>query len=262
MMTHNIITLLTDFGWQDVYVGVMKGAIARINSQLQVIDLTHDIPPQDIAAARFCLSNAYPYFPPQTVHVAVVDPGVGSKRRGVAIQFSGGFIVCPDNGLCSGILETTSVIAAVELNNPQYWRSPNPSHTFHGRDIFAPVGAHLATGVPLAELGDAIAPESLIRLPLPELQIKDTEIAGCIQYIDRFGNSISNIRGDRLEGESWLVTVADKTIRLATTYSDVAPGEVLALVGSHGWLEVAVNSGNAAQQLSLQVGSELKIKKQ
>jgi hypothetical protein len=158
-------------------------------------------------------------------------------------------------------LETTSVIAAVELNNPQYWRSPYPSHTFHGRDIFAPVGAHLTTGVPLAELGDAIAPESLIRLPLPELQIKDTEIVGCIQYIDYFGNSISNIRGDRLKGESWLVTVADKTIRLATTYSDVASGELLALVGSHGWLEVAVNGGNAATQLSLGIGKELTVKK-
>ena len=269
-MTRNIITLLTDFGEQDVYVGVMKGAIACINPELKVIDLTHNIPPQNIAAARFCLLDAYPYFPPQTVHVAVVDPEVGSHRRGIALEFPGGFIVCPDNGLCSGIIEKTSIIEAVELTNTRYWRSPIPSNTFHGRDIFAPVGAHLATGIPLKEVGNQIPPDSLVKLPLPKLKIKDREIMGCIQYIDHFGNLITNIPGDleeirfaaRFKNLSWVAIIADKNIKFATTYSDVPVGQILALVGSHGWVEIAVNSGNALEQFSssIQVGSELTIK--
>ncbi|MCY7320267.1 MAG: SAM-dependent chlorinase/fluorinase, partial [Phormidesmis sp. CAN_BIN36] len=131
-----ILTLLSDFGLSDVYVAVMKGAIAQINSALTVIDLTHQVLPQDIATARFHLMNAYPYFPAGTVHVAVVDPGVGSLRRAIAIQLESGFLVAPDNGLVSGVLSQNSAIAAVELTNPFYWRTASPSTTFHGRGGF------------------------------------------------------------------------------------------------------------------------------
>jgi len=141
MAEHRLITLLSDFGLKDVYVGVMKGVIAQINPGLTVVDLTHQIPPQNIAAARFNLMNAYLYFPVGTVHVAVVDPGVGSHRRGIALQIDAGFLVGPDNGLFSGVVHQTGVIAAVELTNAQYWWTPTPSTTFHGRDIFAAVGA-------------------------------------------------------------------------------------------------------------------------
>jgi S-adenosylmethionine hydrolase len=147
MSENKLITLLSDFGLSDVYVGVMKGVIAQINPALTVVDLTHQIPPQNIAAGRFSLMNAYPYFPGGTVHIAVVDPGVGSRRRGVAIQLDAGFLVGPDNGLFSGVLSENPVVAAVELTNPQYWRTLSPSTTFHGRDIFAAVGAHLASGI-------------------------------------------------------------------------------------------------------------------
>ena len=251
MVKNSIITLLTDFGDRDVYVGVMKGAIATINPQLSVIDLTHQIPPQNLLAARFALLNAYPYFPPQTVHVVVVDPGVGSHRRGIAIQLEQGYLVCPDNGICSGLLDAERVVTAVELTNAQYWRVANPSYTFHGRDIFAPVGAHLASGVLLSELGRTIAVDSLTRLDLPPVTIKPSKIAGCIQYIDRFGNLITDIPADLVRGKSWRVIIANITIDSGKTYSQVNLGENIAIVGSHGWIEIAVNGGNAQAQLNL-----------
>ena len=251
MTSSKIVTLLTDFGERDVYVGVMKGAIALINPQLSVIDLTHQIPPQNILAARFALLNAYPYFPPQTVHVAVVDPGVGSRRRGIALQLTKGYLVCPDNGLCSGILDLDSIVTAVELTNSQYWRVSDPSYTFHGRDIFAPVGAHLANGVPLNQLGKEIDPTSLVKLNLPALEHKQQQVTGYIQYIDHFGNLITNIPGNLVQGKSWRININDLTITSGKTYSDVSPGDTITLVASHNWIEIAVNNGNAAEKLKL-----------
>ena len=247
------ITLLTDFGNKDVYVGVMKGVIAAIAPNASVIDLTHEIPPQDLIAARFALMNAYLYFPDDTVHVAVVDPGVGSDRRSIAIQTSNGFLVGADNGLFGGILERDRAIAAVELSNPRYWRTSNPSTTFHGRDIFAPVGAHLAAGVDLKDLGQEIAVNSLVRLSLPEIAIDGERITGCIQYIDVFGNLITNIPQQNLPSNPQ-VTVKKRSIRWGTTYSDAKERELIAFVGSHGFLEIAANRGNARQKLKASVG--------
>ena len=261
MMTREkILTLLTDFGLQDVYVAVMKGAIASINPNIQVIDLTHEIPAQNIAAARFCLLNAHGYFPQNTVHVAVVDPGVGSHRRGIAIQYDRGWLVGADNGLFGGILAQSSIIKAVELTNSQYWRVPNPSNTFHGRDIFAPVGAHLANGVALTELGRAIDPDSLVQLPLPELIVKEQEIIGCIQYIDHFGNLITNIAAELVASKSWSVIANQQEISCGKTYSNVTVGEIVALVGSHGWIEIAVRNGSAREKLQSDWGDEVIVK--
>lgn len=248
---NRLITLLSDFGLEDVYVGVMKGTIARINPSLKTIDLTHQIPPQNLAAGRFALMEAVPYFPDETVHVAVVDPGVGSRRRGVAIQFASGYLVGPDNGLFSGILSLFPIITAVELTNPKYWRTENPSKTFHGRDIFAPVGAYLASGVAITELGNKIDSDSWVQLPMPQLQVTEREIFGCVQYIDRFGNLITNIPATAVEGKSWSVRVGDLSIASQETYSDVAIGEIVALIASHGWVEIAVNSGDAKSRLQL-----------
>ena len=259
MSDDRIISLLTDFGDRDPYVGIMKGAIATINSRLKTIDLTHQIPPQNLLAARFALLNAYPYFPPQTVHVAVVDPGVGSKRRGIAIELNNGYLVCPDNGLCSGVLELDKAIAAVELTNPQYWLGTNPSYTFHGRDIFAPVGAHLATGVSLEDLGEAIELESIVKLNLPSLETDRHSITGCIQYVDRFGNLITNIHNSVLEGKSWQIIV-NREIDSGQTYSDVDLGQAITLIGSHGWVEIAVNGGSAAAQLQLSYKDTVRVK--
>ncbi|HEY9666886.1 MAG TPA: SAM-dependent chlorinase/fluorinase [Coleofasciculaceae cyanobacterium] len=259
MSEHRAIALLSDFGLKDVYVGVMKGVIAQINPHLTVVDLTHQIPRQNIAAARFSLMNAYAYFPQGTVYVAVVDPGVGSQRRGIAIQTDAGFLVGPDNGLFSGVLAQTRVIAAVELTNSKYWLTSTPSTTFHGRDIFAPVGAHLASGVPIAQLGESIDSKTLVSLSIPERTLTASTIVGCIQYIDYFGNLVTNIPAADVQEKTWLVAVGNYIIPNSQTYSDRPLGEVVALIGSHGWVEIAVNGGSAQQELQLDWGASVQV---
>lgn len=258
-----VLTLLTDFGLSDSYVAVMKGTIAQINPHLLVIDITHHIPPQEVTAARFQLMNAYPYFPTGTVHVAVVDPGVGSTRRAIAVQLESGYLVAPDNGLLSGVLDQYAAIAAVELTNPHYWRVSSPSHTFHGRDIFAPVGAHLTRGVPLQALGTEIDLSTIVQLPIPSPQFRQQDqsrvIEGCIQAIDHFGNLITNVLGSEVAGKRWKVRVADFTCAGKTTYSDVERGEMMALVGSHGWVEIAANHASAQARLRLAWGSSVQV---
>jgi S-adenosyl-L-methionine hydrolase (adenosine-forming) len=254
-----LVTLLTDFGLRDAYGAIVKGAIAQVNPGLQIIDLTHQIPPQDVATARFQLMNAYPYFPEGTVHVAIVDPGVGSRRRAIAVQLESGFLVSPDNGLVSGVLSQNRAIAAVELTHTRYWRVASPSLTFHGRDIFATVAAHLASGVPLLDLGTAIEIESIISLPIaPSLRVNHT-IRGSIQAIDHFGNLITTIPGSEVEGKVWSVKIADLMYRSSATYSDGEVGEILALVGSHGWVEIAANRDNAQMQLGVDWGSSIEV---
>ncbi|MEG3882208.1 SAM-dependent chlorinase/fluorinase [Microcoleus sp. herbarium7] len=263
MSKNRIITLLTDFGLSDVYVGVMKGTIAQINPQLKVIDITHDIPPQNIAAGRFCLMNAVAYFPLETVHIAVVDPGVGSSRRAIAIQCADFFLVGPDNGLFGGVLSRESAIASVELTNRQYWRTPQPSSTFHGRDIFAAAGAHLANGVALEELGEAIDPASLVQLQIPNCTVTATGIQGCIQYCDRFGNLITNIPNTCIQNPNWSVRISNIsdtiTIPNGKSYSDSKPGDLVAIIGSEGWVEISVNGGSAQSVLKLESGAIVQL---
>lgn len=259
MISPQLLTLLSDFGLSDIYVGVMKGVIARINPEIRVIDLTHQIPPQNIAAARFCLMSACSYFPDGTVHMAVVDPGVGSTRRAVAVEFAHGFLVAPDNGIIGGVLIQSRAIRAVELTNPQYWRVPNPSHTFHGRDIFAPCAAHLASGVPIENLGREIDIDSLAELDLPKCSYITTGAVGCIQYIDIFGNLITNIPGSYVEGKNWYITVGDIKVKGGETYNSVPVGSAIALVGSEGWVEIAINKGNAQQQLNIQLAQTVEV---
>jgi S-adenosyl-L-methionine hydrolase (adenosine-forming) len=255
-----LLTFLTDFGSEDIYVGVMRGVIATIAPTVPVIDLTHGIPPQDIATARFQWMSAYAYFPPGTVHLAVVDPGVGGSRRAIALQLPSGFLVAPDNGLVSGILERETPIAAIELNNPNYWRVPNPSYTFHGRDIFAPVAAHLANGVPLLDLGQEIDWRSLVRLPIPPVeQLTDGHWRGVIQAIDHFGNLITNLRGDWVVGKSWSVSIGDQVCPGCQTYADASPGKIMALIGSENWIEIAAFNGNAQAELAAVIGDTVKL---
>jgi S-adenosylmethionine hydrolase len=250
MIRSKILTLLSDFGDKDVYVGVMKGVIAQINPYLILIDLTHQIPAQNIAAARFCLMNAYDYFPKGTVHLAVVDPGVGSQRRAIALKLEQGYLVGPDNGIFSGITSKNQIITAIELTNPNFWRTSEPSSTFNGIDIFAPVAAHLGSGVSLQELGTEINPETVV-MDIGECWETTNGVTGYIQYIDHFGNLVSNIPASYVKDKNWCVQIAGLTILGCTAYSDVEIGEALALVGSHGWVEIAINSGNA--QIKLQV---------
>ena len=259
MPADRLITLLTDFGLDDVYVGVMKGVIAQINPALQVIDLTHQIPPQNIASAQFNLLNAYPYFPAGTVHTAVVDPGVGGNRRAIAIELEDGFLVGPDNGLFTGLIQQKSIVQAISLTNQQYWRVPEPSNTFHGRDIFAAVAAHLACDVPVAKLGEPIGPDSLVQQPIFPLKTTSSGYTGIIQHIDHFGNAITNIPESLVRDKNWSVVLHKRTIPSSQSYGSVEPGTPLALVGSHGWVELAINGGDAHFQLRLNWGDEVQL---
>lgn len=264
-MQKRVLTLLSDFGARDYYVGAMKGAIAQINPDLTVIDITHDIPAQNIVHARFVLASAFPYFPQGTVHVAVVDPGVGTHRRAVALAVGNqpedptGFLVGPDNGIFSGVLEQVPLIQAIELNSPEYWRSFQPSHTFHGRDIFAPVGAHLASGVAISQLGTEISSDTLISLNLPIPTYEAKVITGCIQTVDHFGNLITNLPETTVAHSQWTVVLGETRLAGTATYQTVAPGMPVALIGSHGYIEIAINCGNAQEQLGYQVGDAVTV---
>jgi S-adenosylmethionine hydrolase len=253
-----IITLLTDFGTRDGYVGVMKGTIAQIAPDAQVIDLTHQIPPQDVGAARFALLSSAPYFPDGTIHVAVVDPGVGTARRAIAIGSDRAYWVGPDNGIFSGGVPPEAGVTVVELQNPDYWRTPHPSATFHGRDIFAPVAAHLARGVNLRALGPEIDPADRVTLPIAAPQRRGEYWVGCIQAIDHFGNGVTNLPGSAV-GASEQVQVGSVQLPVRPTYGAGAPGQPLALVGSHGWVEIAVNGGSAQAVLGFQVGDRVQM---
>jgi hypothetical protein len=254
-----LITLLTDFGLQDSYVGTLKGVIAQIAPTATIVDLTHQIPPQNLEAARFNLTTAYPYFPVGTVHVVVVDPGVGSQRRAIALQLDRGILVGPDNGVFSGVLAEHSIGRAVELTNPRYWQTPHPSRTFHGRDIFAPVAAHLALGVDLADMGRAIDPTSLSHTALPTYQQKGNRLKGVVQYIDHFGNLITNIPAHAVAGVRWSVAIAHQRIPSQVSYAHTAPNTPLALIGSHGWVEIAINGGTADSALDLNWGDAVEV---
>ena len=254
-----LITLLTDFGYQDAYVGVMKGVIVSICQSVRILDLTHAVPPQNIAAARFTLLTAVPYFPPGTIYVVVVDPGVGTERRAIAIQTPTGYFVGPDNGVFGDVVDDWKISAVVSLTQPCYWRTPAPSKTFHGRDVFAPVAAHLAAGVPLANLGTAIPVESLVKIAIPAPTITATSAIGHVQHIDRFGNLITTLPASVVHQRLWKIHVGSVEISLGQTYGDVPLRHPLALVGSHGWLEIAVNGGSAQQRFQLTVGDAIQL---
>ncbi|MBX2864912.1 MAG: SAM-dependent chlorinase/fluorinase [Leptolyngbyaceae cyanobacterium MAG.088] len=254
-----LITLLTDFGHKDSYVGVMKGVIAGIGPHNQVIDLTHDIQPQSILGARFNLLASYSYFPAKTIHIVVVDPGVGTQRVAIAAQVSTPrghqTVVVPDNGILTGFCIT----AAVALTQTDYWLTSQPSNTFHGRDIFAPVAAHLANGVPMEKLGPSISAADLVCLDIGTATSTPIGYDGSIQYSDHFGNLITNIPGQNLRSRPWQVILGEHRLPYYRTYGQTEPGTALALIGSHGYVELAINGGSAAQILATQIGDPVKL---
>jgi S-adenosylmethionine hydrolase len=242
------IVLLTDFGTRDGYPATMRGIIAGIAPHAAVDDATHAITPGDVHAAAYVLARYARYFPPATIHLAVVDPGVGSPRRALAAQIDGQRYVAPDNGLLTRVLLRATSPHIVALEAPAYRRA-EVSATFHGRDIFAPAAAWLARGVALEELGDRIDDPVLLDLPQPERHA--AAIDGVVEYTDRFGNLITNIPVAWI-GASARVTIEGREIGpLRSTYADVVPGSALALAGSDGMLEIAVRDGSAAAVLQL-----------
>ena len=280
-----IITLTTDFGTSDVYVGLMKGVILNINPNVQIVDITHAIPPQNIHEAAFTIQAAYRYFPKGTIHVIVVDPGVGSERQAIVCQTDRAFFVCPNNGVLSYLLqdiEAEGICApeAVVIENPDYLL-PQVSNTFHGRDIFAPAAAHLSLGIPLAQIG--IPTHNLIRFPAPAICISEDILTGQIINVDSFGNLITNISENALaafllssKSNKNTVGQLDKCAmsakfeimagytslkKLNISYAESEAGEPLAIIGSFGALEIAVNMGNAQTQLGLKKGDTVIVQR-
>lgn len=256
-----IVTLITDFGWGGEYVGAVKGAVLRVNPKCQVVDLTHQVEPQNILQAAHILKNTYSFFPGGTVHLAVVDPGVGSRRKAVAVKREEHLFLSPDNGVLSGILEGNKPAFGYEIKERKYFLSP-VSDTFHGRDIFAPVAGHLSLGLDPSRLGPQI--QSLKTIDLPRPRRFKGGLTGRILWADSFGNLITNLDrreyGRELETRRFQIKGKDwKIERVYRTYSEGLPGRPMALFGSGGFLEISVNRGNARNTLGLEPGDPITI---
>ncbi len=262
-----IITLLTDFGLSDPYVGIMKGVILSTHPQAKLVDISHEVPPGDVRQAGTLLQETYAFFPPGTIHLAVVDPGVGSARRPIGLKAVGQVFVGPDNGVFSALLRGKDRCSVVHLTEKRFFLSAL-SHTFHGRDIFAPVAAHLARGVDLMQMGPPL--NDPICFDLPAVTSNDQYLRGEVTRVDRFGNLITNIPARTFEswtaGNRILLTVGRLSLEaIGRTFSDVAKGYAVAFVGSNGHLEIAVNQGRATDRLGISedqvVGAEVEVKK-
>lgn len=259
-----IVTLLSDFGLKDPYVAEMKAVIVSINSQAHIVDITHEIEKFNIRMGAFVLASAAPYFPSNTVHVAVVDPGVGTKRRPVIVETKRGLYVGPDNGLLMLAAHKVGIMKVYNIINPKYTLS-RVSRTFHGRDIFAPAAAHLATGTSPSEFGPTIRDYVFPEFVKPKA--RKGEVVGEVLYVDGFGNIISNISaedldsGDFREGDSLLVKLGLKslTLRLCSAYGAVPDSTALVIIGSSDFLEVAVNQGSASRTFKAKVGDPFHI---
>jgi len=264
--TQKIITLLTDFGLSDPYVAEMKGVILSIAPMVEIIDITHQIPPGDILAGAFTLWSAFPYFPAGTVHCVVVDPTVGTERKILAARYSNQTIVFPDNGIITFVERSFPLEQIVSVRNQRFFLTSTPSNTFHGRDIFAPIAAHLARGVKLDLLGPMPGKIQMIDLAEPYL-LDDGTIVGKIIYIDHFGNLISNIPAEMLkqsfDKSAPIVLYGERKIgHIKPSYGFAQPGELVALINSMGLVEIAVNGGRACDTLQGKVGTEIYIKQE
>ena len=252
-----VITLTTDFGTRDTYVAEMKGAILSIIRDVQLVDITHEVTPHDILEGALALEAAAPRFPPTTIHMAVVDPGVGTARRGLAVASREQMFVGPDNGLFTPFLDDRGW-RAFELRAAEFRRT-EVSRTFHGRDIFAPAAAHLARGVEPERLGPPVTDP--IRLAWPEPRIGADRVGGAVVHVDRFGNLVTSIHADAIGplGAGVMVRVAGKSLPLVRTYGDLRRRGLGALVGSSNRLEIAVNTGSAAKALGVGRGAPVVV---
>jgi S-adenosylmethionine hydrolase len=272
-----IITITTDFGLSDGYVAAMKGAILDINPELNLVDICHDIKPQNISQAAFVLSTAYPFFPKKTIHLVVVDPGVGTERRAIILRTPLADFVAPDNGVLSYVIEhftgqpvtddsnvwQTKVrpeVEVVALTEPRFWRTP-VSPTFHGRDIFAPVAAFLSLGFPPINFGKAITSVTMLPLPHPHRAL-DGSVLGHILHIDGFGNLITDIRGEDLPETAGPLNIEIGRHAISGLSRAYAEGKgLLVLIGSSGYLEISLKGGSAHAFLEVEVGGEIRVKK-
>jgi S-adenosylmethionine hydrolase len=282
-MSSPIITLTSDFGSSGAYVSTLKGVVLGLNPKVALVDISHEIPPQNVAHGAFVLGSAYKYFPSDTVHVAVVDPGVGSSRRALLLLTEWGRFLAPDNGLLTYVLmdgrlkgfaddllgpdkgEFLSPVTApvpdgcsvFSLTRPEFWLQP-VSDTFHGRDVFAPVAAHLSRGVTPERLGDPV--DEVLRLNIWQPESRDGIVRGRIIFVDHFGNLVSNILSSDVPAGSVDMEIGGTRISGLSRFFAEGTG-VMALIGSHGYLEIAKRDGSAADQLKAGVGEEVRVAK-
>jgi S-adenosyl-L-methionine hydrolase (adenosine-forming) len=247
-----IITLTTDFGLSDPFVGIMKGVIFGIAPGAQIVDITHDIGSYDVVDGAFSIQSSYRYFPKGTIHVVVVDPGVGSARRPIAAAAHGQFFVAPDNGVLSGVLEGD----VYHITNRSLFLK-SVSHTFHGRDIFSPVAAHLAQGTPIDSVGPRVLDYVKDQIPMP--RPGGNKVFGTVLRVDKFGNIITNLRRKDL-GHGFTIRLAGLPITdFYSSFSEAEPGQLFALEGSTGFIELALNQGSAADKLKVGRGAEIEV---
>ncbi|MBA7507126.1 hypothetical protein ES706_05842 [subsurface metagenome] len=273
---NSVITLTTDFGAGDAYVAIMKGIILSTNPEVNIVDITHSVEPQNVYQAAFILGYTYRYFPKKTVHIAIVDPGVGSERRGVILKTPSALFVAPDNGILSYVIDELSStedltvqyskdqdsvtlgkgFEAVAITEPRFWRQP-VSTTFHGRDIFAPVAAVLSLDISPYELGEKITSLQVFPIPKPLVDYQGN-LTGTVLYVDHFGNLITNIKKSDLPGKDILIEAAGRLIQGITNY--YAEGEgLMAIIGSSSYLEISLKNGSAADFLNMRTGDEVKV---
>lgn len=247
-MLTSLITLLTDFGTADGYVAEMKGVLLSLTPGASLVDISHDIPPQDVEHARLTVARYWRRFPVGTVHVVVVDPGVGTSRAAIAVYSDGRYLLGPDNGVLS------PAMFALDAQVVELPISSTASPTFHGRDVFAPAAARLANGESLDVLGEALHEPMRLRTPQPRRQA-DGSLDGEVLTIDRFGNAMTNL----VARHATHVALAGRHVRVVRTYGDAAPGELVALVGSSGFIEIAVRDGSAANDFQVRRGERLQL---
>ncbi|UCC85283.1 MAG: SAM-dependent chlorinase/fluorinase [Gemmatimonadota bacterium] len=253
-----VVTLLSDFGTADGFAAAMKGVILGIAPDVQLVDATHDIVPGDVEGAAWALSQYWALYAPGTVHLAVVDPGVGSARRAIAVVADDRYVVAPDNGLVTRVLQAATSWRCVEVAEPVYMR-PQPSSTFHGRDVFAPAAAHLASGLAFERLGPPVEQPCLLSIDPPPRG--EDEVEGRVVHVDRFGNLITDIPGEWVES-SWLFEVGGRHVgNLRRTYSDVGVGEAAVVIGSAGTVEISMRDGSAAKEYGVARGDPVKARR-
>lgn len=265
-----VITLTTDFGLDDAYVAAMKGVILDINPDAIIVDISHSVEPQNISQGAFVFSTAYACFPQDTIHLVIVDPGVGGRRRAIILETENAIFVAPDNGILSYVIQASAGkrifrptlmklppdIQAFEITNSKYWRHP-VSPSFHGRDVFAPVAAHVSLGKPFNELGRPVASVNVLPLPRPRTDAAGN-LVGHILHIDHFGNLITDVTAQDLPSGGYSIQVAGHRIGSLSHSYEQGP-DLLAVIGSSGRLEIALKSGNAAHLFGSRLGDELQI---
>lgn len=260
-----VIALLTDFGVDDPYVGVMKGVILSINPNAIIVDITHSVGKYQVLQGALILKSFYKYFPKGTIFTVIVDPGVGSVRRAIAIRTSSYVFIGPDNGVLTPAAFDDGIIDVYEIKK---YTLPVVSRTFHGRDVFAPVAAYISKGVPIEDVGGRISVDSIVTIEVSSAEVRSGEVIGKVIYIDSFGNAVTNIYPNNLRSlgidEGGLVNVevggVHYRIPWVKAYSDVKQGEPLIITNSFNYIELSVNQGNASKTLKLEIGSEIVVK--